>query len=153
MNSAFALLVALGSSGLIPPWGATEIGFSVQSTWTTRRTLTITDRATFRQRWSDLFAASAARPPLPVVPFATDRVIMIAAGTRPTGGYSLRLDSARVVRDSALIWLSLRTPPPGCGVTQELTAPAVAIALPRVPSAFRIITRERPDTARCDGHT
>ena len=152
MNEVLALLLALGSSGPAP-WRATELGFSTRSAWTAPGTMIIADAATFRRRWNELFAETTGRPPLPGVRFAADRVIMVAAGTRPSGGYSLRFDSAGVVRDSALIWLSLRTPPPGCGVTQELTAPAVAIMLPRAPAPLRVITRERPDTTRCDGHT
>jgi PrcB C-terminal len=137
----------------VAPWGAIQLATSVRSGWTDPATVVITDSAGLRSGWARLFEGTSLRPPPPRIAFAKDRVVIVAAGTRPTGGFTLRFDSAAVVRDSALIWVTLHTPPPGCGVTQELTAPAVAIAMPREPAPLRVVTRERPDSVQCDGHT
>jgi hypothetical protein len=48
-----------------------------------------------------------------------------------------------------MIIVALRTPARDCPVAQQLTTPAVAIAAPAQPAAYRIIFRERADTARC----
>jgi len=134
-------------------WSAVELGSSVRSAWTSPRQIIYSDSAAFRRGWSDLFSTASMRPALPVINFNALRVLVVAAGSKPSGGYTIRLDSARATRDSALIYVSLRTPPPGCGVTQEITSPAVAIAVPNVPKRLHVITRERPDSVRCTGHT
>ncbi len=132
------------------PWHASELGHSPRSNWSAPQTLVYRDSAAFRGAWMQLFPAPSLRPALPAIDFAKYRVVIVASGSRPTGGYRLALDEGHVVGDTALIGITAFTPPAGCGVTQELTAPAVAIAVPSSPTGFRITTRARPDTVRCN---
>jgi hypothetical protein len=49
-------------------------------------------------------------------------------GQKPTGGYSLAVESARLAGDRVTVELALREPPPDAMVTQALTYPyAVAV--------------------------
>jgi len=132
-----------------PAWRARELGHSEIAAWDSSQNVVIRDAARFRDAWTQLFPVSAQRPALPLVDFAKWRVIVVASGTRLTGGYRLALDSGRVVRDSAMIFVTLRTPARGCAVAEQLTTPAVAIATPVQPAAYRIIFHERADNSRC----
>jgi protease stability complex PrcB-like protein len=143
--AAAALLASIGAPG-----HAVKLGVSGQSGWTRAQTTEARDSASLRRGWQQLFPAISSRPALPGIDFTTTRVIFIAAGSRPTGGYRFDLVGSTIRRDSAIVTLTLFTPPAGCGVTQELTAPAMAIALPTLPGPYRIITRERRDTVRCN---
>ena len=131
-------------------WHAAELGHSAQSSWSEPQTLLVGDSATFRGAWDQLFPIPSMRPALPAVDFARYRVFVVAAGTRPTGGYRLALDEGHVVGDTALIAVNEVTPPAGCSVMQLITTPAVAIAVPNTPIGFRITTHVRPDSARCN---
>lgn len=148
MIRAAILLVAGVLAGV--PWHAAELGHSARSNWSAPQTLIYRDSAAFRGAWAQLFPIPSLRPALPAIDFARYRVFIVVSASRPTGGYRLALDEGHVVGDTALITITAFTPPAGCGVTQEITAPAVAIAVPSSPTGFRIITRTRPDTVRCN---
>jgi hypothetical protein len=152
MVRAVSGLLAIGAilTAVHSPWHASRLGVSSQSAWTHASVAEAHDSAALGRGWQQLFPLPSLRPALPVIDFTATHVIFIAAGTRPTGGYRFDLAGATVGRDTAVVTVTLFTPPPGCGVTQELTAPAMAIALPVTPGAFRIITRERRDTVRCN---
>lgn len=136
--------------GCAATWQATELAHSAMSGWSTAQTLVVQDSAAFVRAWEQLYPIASFRPTLPPMDFAKNRVFIVAAGTKPTGGHRLALSGAEVVGDSALISVTLFTPPPGCSVSEALTTPALAIAVPVTPIPFRIIFHERADTVRCN---
>ena len=131
-------------------WHATELGHSQQAVWVSPQTLVYRDSGSFRSAWTQMYPVAGMRPALPLVDFTKWRAIVIAVGTKPTGGYHLSLERGQTVRDSALLTVTLHTPAKGCGVTQELTTPAVAVATPITPAPFRVIVHERADSALCN---
>lgn len=150
MNRFLLLVLMSGTVFAAADWRAVELGHGQQSTWATMQNVVVRDTAAFRAAWTQLYPMAASRPALPRIDFRKWRVIVVAAGTRPTGGYRLALASGRVTRDSAFIAVTLYTPPRGCGVIEQLTSPAVAVATPATPAAFRVVVDERPDTVRCN---
>ena len=150
VKAAYALsLVAISAIGSAA-WHASVLGSSTQGSWTTAQTIVIRDNAAFRAAWSQLYPMAARRPALPAVDFERYRVLIVAAGSKPTGGYRLALSNAAMIKDSAVITLTFFTPPSGCGVTQDITTPAIALAMPVAPLPFRINSQERADTVRCN---
>ena len=146
-----AWIATIGSL-VVPPWTwhATELGHGTQTAWNTAQAIVIRDTAAFRDAWTRLYPNTSRRPARPAIDFSKYRVFIVTAGAKPTGGFRMALSNAVVARDSALVTVTLFTPPTGCGVTEELTTPAVAIAVPAAPVPFRIIAHERADTVRCN---
>jgi len=147
MRAVFA--VAIGAI-VAMAWHASELGHSGQSKWDTAQTLVYRDSAAFRGAWTQLYPIASMRPALPAIDFTKYRVLIVAAGNRPTGGFRMALSEGHLAGDTALVTVTMFTPPAGCGVTQEITTPAIAIATPKFPASFRIITRTRADTVRCN---
>jgi PrcB C-terminal len=145
-GAGIATAGAHGSSG----WHAAELGHSQQAVWASPQTLVYRDSGSFRSAWTQMYPAAGLRPALPLVDFTKWRVIIVAVGTKPNGGYHLSLERGQTARDSALLTLTLHTPAKGCGVSEELTTPAVAVATPIAPAPFRIIFHERADSAHCN---
>ncbi len=141
--------LALLCGAAMATWRAAELGRSTSSVWSTPQQLTYHDTPAFRTGWTQLFPDASRRPALPAVDFSKWRVLIVAAGDEPTGGFRLVFDSARAGRDSAWVSVTLIHPPAGCGVIEQITHPAVAIAVPSTPAALRVIHHERADTARC----
>ena len=97
----------------------------------------------FAARWSDGPAAwqdwrggrggtlGGSGPSEPAaVDFASERVLVLSAGTRPTPGYTLRLaDSRRLGPHSLRLDLVEQRPEPGRMQAQVLTHPCLALAL------------------------
>lgn len=121
---------------------------SANSGWSDATTLQYRDSASLAAAWDTLFAGGP-QPPVAYVNFDAHRAMIVTAGTQPTGGFRVDYDSARVEHDTLRLLVTLRTPPPECAVTQELTAPAVALIIPPAPMPVRIVRRVASDTVSC----
>ena len=113
------------------------------SGWSERETLIVDDSVAFAEAWSRVHANASPTPPPPVVNFATERVAVIGAGTRSSGGYVLMPGTARVVGDTLVVEVVLQTPGARCGATAALTEPVLVLALRRTSAAPRITMTER----------
>lgn len=149
MVRAIGALAAM-LTGFFAAWHATELGHSPQTGWDAAQTVVIRNAMAFTAAWAQLYPLAARRPARPAIDFSKYRVLIVAAGTKPTGGFRMALSEALVVRDSAQINVTLFTPGEGCSFTEALTSPAIAIAVPLKPAAFRVISHERADTVRCN---
>lgn len=95
--------------------------------------------------WTAFWGGGAA-PGLAGVDFARDMVIAVALGTRPTGGHSVTVESARREGRRLLVTVREVSPGAGCVVSQALTSPVVAVRIPRSsePVEF-VVVQERRD--------
>ena len=92
--------------------------------------LVVRDAATWASTWSRIWNGQSSQP-LPAVDFTRDMVIVAGLGTKPTGGYSIVVESAS--RDGAALLVVVRTESPGssCLLSEALTAPVAAVRVPR----------------------
>ncbi len=155
VNGRLALVAMMALAGLpcqragdVPGGDTVVLATSAQSGWPAAAALVYRDQAHFAAAWDTLFA-NPPRSAAPAVDFSTRRAVIVTAGTRPTGGFRLGFDSARATGDTLRLMVTLVTPAPGCPVTQELTAPALALSVPPTPPAIDVVRRERPDTTHC----
>lgn len=61
--------------------------------------------------------------------FSREHLLVIAMGQKPTGGFSVVLDEARLDKDTLQIRARGRSPGPGDLVTQALTTPCAVVAV------------------------
>lgn len=96
-----------------------------------RRRLVVRGDADWRALWSEATSNIAPAPEPPAVDFGTEMVVVAAMGRRPSGGYSIEIDEVR--RADGRLYASVveTSPGPGCFATQALTAPLVAVRVPR----------------------
>lgn len=106
-----------------------------------------------RREWEDLWSRLAAnripRPAPPTVDFSEEVVVVVAMGTRPTGGHAIRIDSVRYEKDTLWVDVTSVSPGPTCVTMQALTAPVAALVVERRPNVTaRFVDRE--ETRSCD---
>ena len=65
----------------------------------------------------------------PQVDFAADSVVILLAGSRRTGGYSVDVRGARLEGRTLVIDAAVKGPPPDAIVTQAFTSPFAVIAV------------------------
>ncbi|WP_372996276.1 protease complex subunit PrcB family protein [Marinobacter sp.] len=63
------------------------------------------------------------------IDFEREHVVLAAIGQKPTGGYSVTLDSSEIRRGTLELVVSVTEPAPGTMVTQALTTPCAVIAV------------------------
>lgn len=77
-----------------------------------------------------------------VVDATTQRYLLISAGTRPTGGYSLTVDKTVESKNGWRLEVVLDKPSPGAIVTQVVTYPSLLFELPAGADDIEVILHD-----------
>jgi hypothetical protein len=109
--------------------------------------LVIRDAATWQAQWTEIWDVQSAAPPIPVVDFTREMVILAAMGEQRTGGYSIAITAADETSSGVTVRISTILPGAGCGVTQALTQPVDAVKVPRRETGVSFA--ERRETVEC----
>lgn len=158
---ALILLLACGGGGLVLAEGqalgsrlevwvpdvATTLLESQQSAHVESARALISSDAAWAAAWTLSQGFILPEPARPVVDFSAARVVVVALGSRPTGGYGIRVDS--VVRHSSgsAVFLTRSAPSPSCIVIQAFTSPVQIVQIPVV--AEPVVFRERERITDC----
>lgn len=97
-----------------------------------RRREVIRDEANFVRLWSEIHADSTPAPPLPPVDFAQHMLIAVALGTRPSGGYGIKVQSVTTRGERLEVAVAEFCPAPGAVVITVLTQPVEVVRVPRL---------------------
>lgn len=124
MQSSFTRILTQGNSGFDEP-----------------AELVIRDRAALESVWARVFNQVQGNPP-PAVDFAKETVILVALGTRTTGGHSVHVDAVIRGAGSAVVKYSAARPGDGCMTTQSLTSPVDVVRTARLEGTVRFDRRE-----------
>ena len=115
-----------------------------QTGYTERTQLVIRDIVSWRAAWATLHARESAAPVLPEIDFSKEMIVLVALGTRPSGGFQLDLVSAQ--SDGETLYLGLvETTRGNCLVISSLTFPTTLIRVQRSagPVSVQIDQRAR----------
>lgn len=106
-------------------------GLRYWSEMTTARRLVIRDQKQWESRWLEMVGSLRPIPPTPAVDFANHVVILVAMGTRSSGGYAIDIEAVHAMDDD--IWVSVRqtSPGPSCLRTAANSAPVDLAVVPR----------------------
>lgn len=83
------------------------------------------DDATYRRLWPTLVGGGEP----PAVDFATESVVFLLAGAKPTGGWSVVPRGAAVEGSTLVVDAAIQGPPPDAIVTQAFTSPYAVITV------------------------
>jgi hypothetical protein len=76
------------------------------------------------------------------VDFSRQMVILVATGTRNSGGHGIRVDEVSRQNDSMVVRYTVTRPGPDCMTTQVITSPFTAVSVPRMEGAVTFDRRE-----------
>jgi len=141
--AAFALLAACAAAGP-GDTGDVEHPFETllaeaHSGLTEPRREVVRDEAGWARLWADIHTGVTPAPARPPVDFGRHMLIAVASGTRPSGGFAIKVRSV-ATRGGKLEVVVLETcPAPDAMVTMELTQPVEVVRVPRLtqPAAFQ----------------
>jgi hypothetical protein len=101
-----------------------------QSSMLREMTLAIETEQQFLTIWRVMHENRAELPPLPEVDFATQIVLAVFAGRRPTGGYEPEILRVEVEGETLLAYYRIIAPDPDDIVSQVITTPYVMVTVP-----------------------
>lgn len=155
-TSCLALVAILGCTPVVdpqlPPDGTpldgTEQVLDAHYTGLVLRERTvIRDAQAWSRFWNQAHSNVMPQPRVPSIDFTRNIVVAAAMGTRNTGGYSIDVEGVYVAGDDVHVVVEERSPGTNCITTQALTAPAVAVRVPRVGASVSFV--ERSQTVSC----
>jgi len=135
---------------LAPPAVTTEVTVVVssqQSSWEEVLEVLLTSADAWAAAWNHLHDGVSPPPPIPAVDFTTHRVMIVTAGSRPSGGFVLTHERTEIVGDTLVLDVTLTVPGGSCATTMALTSPALALAIPLVPAA--VVVRRSEQVQEC----
>ena len=152
--ASLVALIAVGCSSTLAAPGANTpltvtrlrsepFSFTYVSQIRQPKQLVIRDQATWVTTWNLLWPAVALVGAPPYVDFDHEMIVLAALGERPTGGYSILVDSAGSGADGVTVWVGTSAPGPHCGTTQALTQPVDLARLPRIDAPVRFVETSR----------
>ena len=83
------------------------------------------DEAAYQRLWPSL--AGGGTPP--AVDFASESVVFLLAGSKPTGGWSIDARGATIEAETLVVDAAIQPPPPDAIVTQAFTSPYAVITV------------------------
>lgn len=102
----------------------------------------VRDHATWQSLWAKMNSNHIPTPALPAVDFSVDMVVVAAAGGKPSGGFSVSVDSASERAGTVTVDVTMTSPGPSCIRTGILTSPVEVAKLPmRTGTANFNVTR------------
>jgi PrcB C-terminal len=121
---------------------AEPYSFAYSSGLDQRARLVVRDDATWRSLWSRIYMGSSPVPPPPAIDFSREMVVVVALGSRSTGGYGILLeDASEEGASGTAITLRSTSPGPNCIVTLAFTQPVDIARLPSRQGAVRFVER------------
>jgi hypothetical protein len=76
------------------------------------------------------------------VDFSRQMVILVATGTRNSGGHGIRVDEVSRQNDAMVVRYTVTRPGPDCMTTQSITSPVTAVSVPRMDGPVTFDRRE-----------
>ncbi len=144
--------LALGV-GCAKPGAGTHAALSIQKLYSDSQciglerptVIWIADAEAWRSWHGRVTSARVPAPPLPVVDFSREEVLVLAMGSRSTAGYGLSLaEKSAVVRDGVLtVRVDWSEPPPGALLAQVMTSPCLLMKVPTAPfDRIRVVDQQ-----------
>lgn len=149
---AGALLMFSFKEGALAPSGPAPVAFSVVAQGADsgmiddRKNFRIKDAEELSALWAMVYGTDG--PELPAVDFAKEEVLAVFAGTRPSGGYSVAVESVTEEPGRRAVAIAFSSPGASCIVTQAITSPFVMV---RVAKSDEPLARsERAEVVECE---
>ncbi|HEV7595217.1 MAG TPA: protease complex subunit PrcB family protein [Gemmatimonadaceae bacterium] len=104
--------------------------------------IVVRDAAAWRALWSQIYVGRAPVPAPPAIDFSREMVVVVALGSRSTGGYGILLvDASEEAAGGAAITVRSSSPGSSCGVTLAFTQPVDVARLPLRQGSVRFVER------------
>ena len=102
----------------------------------------IRDQESWRAAWTTLYIGMSPVVVPPTIDFSRSTVILVALGSRPSGGYDITI--SRVARDARVLYLQVTSTSPGdrCFVSAALTQPVDIVVVPHIVDETVFVERK-----------
>lgn len=145
----FALALGCSSYSSEPgPVTLRRLNSSAYSGYGEPKRLVVRDTETWADVWKQMWQWQSTEPALPVIDFDREMILVVALGERPSGGYSILIDSVQATVDQLTVSVRIVSPGSGCVVPTVMTQPVDVVYVPRLEVGVQFV--QRSETRECD---
>ncbi|HEX2780360.1 MAG TPA: protease complex subunit PrcB family protein [Gemmatimonadaceae bacterium] len=121
--------------------------FAVYSGYSDSARVVVRNESQWREVWARIAGNATPAPEAPEIDFNTEMVLVAAMGTKPSGGWAIRID--RVARRGNNAWAEVTSQQPGsgCMTSAAFTAPLDVVVVQRTPG--KVVFVERSEVRNC----
>jgi hypothetical protein len=121
--------------------------FAVNSGFSDSARVVVRTHSQWQEVWARIAGNASPAPEAPEIDFSTEMAIVAAMGTKPTGGWAVRID--RVARRGNTMWAEVTSlqPGSGCATIAALTAPVDVVVVQRAPG--KVVFVEKSEVRNC----
>lgn len=105
------------------------------------RQVVVRDAKAFDALWTEL-SQGVPQTIKPKMDFAKHDLVAVFAGSKPTGGYMIKIGDIRRSGKTATVNVMLSKPAPDAITIQVITSPFALRAVPKLPPTVRFIVKE-----------
>ena len=129
---AFALTACVMQSSI--PFA--RVKSALTSGYTEPAELVVRDQKSLNDAWSTLSNGVAGNP-APTINLTRTSIVIVALGTRNTGGYDIKTDAVETEGNNVIVHYTVTTPGPDCMTSQMQTSPVDVISFDRAKGDVR----------------
>ncbi len=109
--------------------------------------IVVRDETSWQALWARINSGGSPVPPVPVIDFSQEMLVVVALGARSTGGYGIHVDGANE-SENAGVAVTVRSisPGPRCATTQAFTQPVDIARVPRRDGSVTFVERSEVHT-------
>src|SRR5687768_9404107 len=96
-----------------------------------RRRIAITTTAAWTALWQEVTAPYQPPPPVPVIDFDAEDVLVASMGSRGSGGYTIAIESVHEADGKVYVTVREVSPGSSCVTTAAITSPVAAVRFPK----------------------
>lgn len=141
----------MGGNPVAPAAGLTRFregdAFAQYSGLTDSVRAVIRDAGEWSRYWAIINRPFIPQPPEPAVDFSREAVIVASLGSRPTGGFTIRIDQVTADADRLVVSVVRTQPGAGCALAAVVTQPVDVVRIP-TPS-LPVVFAERVERTDC----
>ena len=123
-------------------------GEGLQNETLERKTVTIFKRKDLQKIWATIYGSTAAAPPLPVIDFTKNAVIVVLAGKQPSGGYKVTYTGLEDTTEYTMIQFDETLPGNDCRTTDVMTSPFIAVQVPNSGKTFKTVFNSKQSVCK-----
>jgi hypothetical protein len=99
----------------------------------------VTNKTQWAELWAKHTANKLPKPELPEIDFNKNSVVLVSAGRKTTGGYTIEITNVRRSKEKTEIVVTAKGPKEGALTIQALTAPFHIVEVARIEGPFTFI--------------
>lgn len=103
------------------------------------KTIIITTQQEMDLAWVKMFNAHSRKPPIPMIDFETNQLLLVTMGEQVSGGHSIKVNSIVKAAEGLVVTIENTKPGESCNTTSALIYPFQLVEMPKTEAVLSYV--------------